>query len=318
MGKSKRGRGGRKHKGGRGGGRRPERALASHEDEFARFDGQGFDLREPIDRVLADAAELGNDTDPLEVEFLVADLLAGGDEDLGFAKLFGAWAVLVLEERATSDALGTLRALARLSTAELSRAARAAADRLEAQGVSVPGWSVRSAAPLRAVACTRSTAMGASVLVGSFERADRIHTFLVWILHDGGEIAEVIDLLPGDRTAVERQLAGADLPGVTERLSPWEFRRQVEAALDRRARRERAALMADLDVFDDPDDDGPEADLPPYALAATVLRAQLRTIDSTVRCGPACTADRAANSMSGGNDGHVIVEGGMGESASPG
>ncbi|MFE2993674.1 hypothetical protein ACFXG4_01495 [Nocardia sp. NPDC059246] len=317
MGKSKRGRGGRKHKGGRGGGPRPERALVSHEDEFAPFDGQGFDLREPIDRVLADAAELGDDTDPLEVEFLVADLLAGGDEDLGFAKLFGAWAVLVLEERATSDALGTLRALARLSTAELSRAARAAADRLEAQGVSVPGWSVRSAAPLRAVACTRSTAIGASVLVGSFERADRIHTFLVWMLHDGGETAEVIDLLPGDRTAVAQQLAGADLPGVTERLSPWEFRRQVEAALDRRARRERAALMADLDVFDSPDDD-PEADLPPYALAATVLRAQLRTIDATVRCGPACTAGGAANSMSGGNDRHVIADGGMSESASPG
>ncbi|MEU6580805.1 hypothetical protein [Nocardia sp. NPDC046763] len=251
------------------------------EDEFAGFDGQGFDLREPIDQVLADAAELGDHTDPLQVEFLVADLLAGGDEDLGFAKLFGAWAVLVLEERATSEALGTLRVLARLSTAELSRAARAAADRLEAQGVSVPGWSVRSAAPLRAVACTRSTARGASVLVGSFERADRIHTFLVWMFHDGGEAAQVIDLLPGDRTAVARQLAGTDLPGVTERLSPWEFRRQVEAALDRRACRERAALMADLDAFDDPDDD-PEDDLPPYALAATVLRAQLRTIDSDV------------------------------------
>ncbi|WP_433564636.1 hypothetical protein ACQP1O_04555 [Nocardia sp. CA-151230] len=272
---------GRKHKGGRGGGRRPERVLVSDEDQFARSDGQEFDLREPIDRVLADAAELGDDTDPLEVEFLVADLLAGGDEGSGFAELFGAWAVLVLEERATSEALGTLRALARLSTDELSRAARAAADRLEAQGVSVPGWSVRSAGPLRAVACTRSTALGASVLVGSFERADRIHTFLVWILHDGGEIAQVIDLLPGDRTDVARQLAGADLPGVTERLSPWEFRRQVEAALDRRAR-VRAALMADLDLFDDPDDDDPEADLPPYALAATVLRAQLRTIDSTV------------------------------------
>lgn len=112
-------------------------------------------------------------------------------------------------------------------------------------------------------------------------------------------------------------MAGADLPGVTERLSPWEFRRQVESALDRRARRDRAALMADLDVFDDPDDD-PEADLPPYALAATVLRAQLRTIDSTVRRGPDCTAGGAANSVSGGNDGHVIAEGDVGESASPG
>ncbi|MTE11602.1 hypothetical protein [Nocardia aurantiaca] len=183
----------------------------------------------------------------------------------------------MLEAEASPQALGLLRGIAWLTGGELSRAAQAAADRLDAAGTTAPNWAVRLGAPVRAVEFTRSGAEGRCLLMGSFERAGAIHGFLVGVHRRREDVAHYIVLFSGDDAAVEQQMTGRGLPGRTERLSPLDFRRELESALDRRARQDRADLHRGILRCQDPD-----ADLPPYALAATVLRAHLRAIGSNV------------------------------------
>ncbi|WP_460729538.1 hypothetical protein [Nocardia heshunensis] len=206
------------------------------------------------------------------MESLVAELLTpGGVEDSGFTQLSGASAVLVLEARATSASVGLLRGIGRLTIGELSRGAGAAADRLEAAGIAGPDWSSRVVAPLRALEFTRSAAGHVAVLMVSFERGGAIHGFLVCVnLRDGGVVERIL-LLTADESGVERQLTGVGLPGVTQRLSGEEVCHELESALDRRARRDRADLHRDIGSVT-----GEEFDDPSYAVAATILRAHLR------------------------------------------
>ncbi|MEC3954978.1 hypothetical protein VMT65_18195 [Nocardia sp. CDC153] len=235
-----------------------------------------FDLRRSLEIALRVAADFEGETDPFRGEFLAAEMLTPGySEDNDIGELFGAWHVLMLEMRATPSALGLLRGISWLTGGELSRAARVAADRVQASGVAVPPWAARLDEPLRPIEFTCSRAADHEVLMGSFERAGDIHGFLVCVGHRDKGVADQIVLCGGDESAVEPQRGGAGLPGITERLAPHRFRRRLESALDRRARLDRAEAELGLVVEADPD-----ADLPPHAVTATVLRAHLRAIAS--------------------------------------
>ncbi|APB01516.1 hypothetical protein GL305_34130 [Nocardia seriolae] len=278
MSTSKRARGRGKRKAGRGGGCPSTGQAARHREDCPGCRGEEFDPHGPVDTALAVASEFGDDVDIFRVELLIAELLTPSrNEDLGLTALFGAWAVLVLEARATEASVGLLRGIARLSSGELSRAAGAAADRLEANGVAAPRWCDRLLAPIRAIEFTRSAAAHLAVLLGSFERGGDIHGFLVLVdLRDGGVAARILPL-EGDESDVERQLAGVGLPGVTQRLTPDEFRRELESALGRRVRRDRADLHRGVSPIEDE-----EGDEPPYAQVAAVLRAHMRAIEFAV------------------------------------
>ncbi|MGW4246238.1 hypothetical protein [Nocardia sp. NPDC004722] len=237
----------------------------------------GIDPRWAVDRALTIASGFPAGVDLFEIEFLIARLLVpGGMEDSGLRELFGALTVQALESRATPESVGLLRGISGLTAGELSSAAASAADRLETAGIVAPRWCGRLVAPVRAVALTRSTAPQVAVLMGSFERGGDIHGFLVCVDLRDGVAAAIVPML-GDVPGVEGQVAGVGLPGVTQCLSAGEFRREVESVLDRRALRDRADLYGGV-----VSDAAEEGENPPYALAATLLRARLAAIESAV------------------------------------
>ncbi|AYF76623.1 hypothetical protein D7D52_25540 [Nocardia yunnanensis] len=237
--------------------------------------GDEIDPRRALDAALDVAAGFPDDVDPFRVEFLIAELLAPGPaEDFGLRELFGAAAVLRFETRATAPALGLLRGITRLTTGELSRAAGAAADRLEVGGTTVPRWYRQLLAPVRPREFTRSAAGHQAVLMASFDRGGDIHAFAACVDLRAG-VASDITLLAGGEAGVRRQLAGVGLPGVTQRLPLADFRAELESALDRRARADRTDHHLRPFTADEL-----QRDTTPYVLAAAVLRAHLRAVDS--------------------------------------
>ncbi len=235
-----------------------------------------FDPWQLLEGVLAGAAELPADEGAFEGELLAAAVSEfGGLGGPAFAHAFTAWCVLLLETRPGPAALGVLCGLSRLATGELADAASAAVDRLVLAGIIPPPWASRLTEPVRPTAFTRVNSpdgVGAA-LVGTFERSGCAHGFLLEVDTLGDGSAEQIIPFPGTELETAVRLARERFTGAVETLPAPEFRRQVEAALAVRTELDFADLHAGVLPFDESVDG-----IPPFSVAARVLRAHLHSI----------------------------------------
>ncbi|MGB3440020.1 MAG: plasmid pRiA4b ORF-3 family protein [Actinophytocola sp.] len=232
--------------------------------------GPPVELSELVDGILADVADDALPADPIAAEFCAALLvaicdMAGGGYEEALADGF----VPELEARKDSRALIMLLALGSICGGRAGTAAADAARRMADAGVEPPGWATELTMPVTFGDCWRfADPKGeGAILLGSFDRDGRAHTFVVGVDHTDCDAAVNVDLVDAEglpeAMAVLRQM----WTGVgEERLDPAEWRWQVECALDARAVHDAGDMPYD--------EDG----LPDYYPMAMLLRSRLRAL----------------------------------------
>jgi hypothetical protein len=245
--------------------------------------GEEVDIEAMLTGLRAASSELLGDIDPIEPELLAALFLSAGDvadEDAAgqFSEAFTHDVVPLLAAAGDPSSLALLTSFELVGgSAEAGRAAR----QLVADAVAEPAWAAEAREPLttRQVLTFRAGS-DASILICTFDRAGRRHGFVVQIDHAECFAATHIMLVG---TEVLDQVI-ADLPGQTmrggrkvveQRLTPEEFRWEIERALDARA-------VHDEENGPQPEDPDDEGGLD-YYTAATLLRSRMRTLPEPTR-----------------------------------
>lgn len=242
------------------------------------------------------AAGLAGCEDALDAELagalFVAMVVSGGDEMLA---AFAQAVIPSIEARGSDAALMMLAAIGAAASGgpeDLSEAALAAASRLAAGGVPVPGWVRELEEPLRASSFTRlyDTEGTMSVLVGSFARAGHEHATMVVVDHDDCGAAQ--DIYFVDAASLPMALNdirnGGRRDGLTiktQTLDAPGFRWYVEQAMQARAEHD---TENDDEIDDEIDDDGwqdmpaliddDEEEGPGYAVLALLVRSRLAAL----------------------------------------
>ncbi len=240
--------------------------------------GADFDEKELIDGIVAGAAELLRSDDPLDAEILGAAFVSiGANAGEAFAEALAEGIVPQFEDAASTEALAFLLAIGSVAPDQAGKAASAAADRLVAAGVDLPGWAAELGEPMTAEDCVRlyDPDGTGTMLACSFRRAGRSHAVLVSVDDpDCGAAGDILlldpDQLPG---ALEMARADARDRGVAvslEALDGAEFRWELERALNARAVHDN-----ELPGIDDVpiDDDGPG-----YPAMAILMRARMKDL----------------------------------------
>ena len=239
-----------------------------------------------LDELIDDASALADVEDPLDAELAGALFVAmtQSDGDDAVAAIADGL-VPAIEARGTRGALTLLTAISAVAGDEPERigaSARAAVERLASAGVAAPSWVGDLAQPLTVGPLTRMYDVDEtmSVLIGSFQRADRGHALVIVVDHQDCGAADEIYLV--GEAELPTVIAGihqsARLDGVTiktKKLSAPEFRWHVEQALK---------VRADHDAEDRPEDAGFDPDLiddedgPGYAPLAVLTRNRLAVL----------------------------------------
>lgn len=232
--------------------------------------GMPVELSELVDGILADVPDDDPLADPITAEFgaaLVVAMceMAGEEYDDALADGF----VPEFESRAGTRALIMLLAFGSVCGGRAATAAADAARQMVDAGVDVPTWAAELTTPVTAGDCWRfADPEGAgAMLLGTFDRAGRAHTFVVGIDHTDCGAAVNIELLDAEGLPEAMEIVRQTFGAVSEeRLDPAEWRWQVECALDARA------------VHDEGESPFDEEGLPDYYPLAVLLRARLRAL----------------------------------------
>lgn len=263
--------------------RPPTLCVFGTEDECGcpSCSGADFDPQRLIDELTADAVDLVEVEDPLDVEIVGAAFLSIGEmAGEGFEDALVGGFIPQFEARGSAGALAMVLAIGTVTEGRVGRAAAAAADRLVQAGIPRPGWAAELGEPVTVTDCWRVIdAQGtASLLACSFHRAGRSHAVVMSVDHRDCGAATGIVLLGVDQLpeTLEMMRGGARDSGCEtkqEALGPAELRWQVEAALDARAVHDNHARELGLD--DGPvDGDG----LPDYRALAVLLRTRMKAL----------------------------------------
>lgn len=232
--------------------------------------GEEIDVEAMLADLRAAAAELVTVDDPIEPELLAATFLGAGV--LGGAEFDEVLAREVVPLLAAEDDRSSLALLIALELVGGSAAAGRAARELIEAGVAEPAWAAAAREPVtvRKLLAYRAEDI-ASILICSFERAGRTHGFVVQVDHTDCFAAVDVMLAPGEALdEVVAHIPDQPVKVVEERLTPAEFRWEIERALDARATHDEEDGAPQPD---DPDDD----DLGYYTVAA-LLRARMRAL----------------------------------------
>jgi hypothetical protein len=158
--------------------------------------GEDVHPQQLIGEVTAGAADLLDSTDPLDAEIVGAMFLSMRGivgEEFDDALIGGL--LPAIEERATPDALATVLAIGSVAADRVAKSAATAADRLTEAGMRAPEWAAELDQPITVTDCQRfvDPAGTASVLICSFRRAARGHSFLLSVDHlDCGAATDIV------------------------------------------------------------------------------------------------------------------------------
>jgi hypothetical protein len=189
--------------------------------------------------------------------------------------------VPTIEARGSRAALSVLVAVASVATGRLAAAAAEAASRLVALGVEPPAWADEVRKPLTLSECFAigDVQDNDSLLVATFTRAGRSHTFVVGVDHrDCGAAGDILLLDSVEAEHVVRTLQGDDPSQARTPMEPVDFRWAVEEALDIRSAHDADETVADYLAEDDDADD-----VPPYEWVSVLLRARIRSLPEPSR-----------------------------------
>lgn len=182
---------------------------------------RGADLAPAPDRQAAKiVAELAREArgrfleveDGLDAQLWASSLVAMWDfgplADVDTDEVFGLGLVAELERSADAGSLAALRAITAVASERFDAAARAAADRLAAAGVSEPCWVAELDAPARAARRMFDPVFddAANVFIEFERRGGEPYTIAVLIDHNLGEIAKEV-LVAGPLAEVEELFA---------------------------------------------------------------------------------------------------------------
>jgi hypothetical protein len=238
-----------------------------------------------IDDLLQGGADLLEADDPLDAELFGAMFTSAGElAGEGFAEALNDGILPQVAASGGPQAVAVLLALGAVSDAP---AADDLIKDLLGAGVATPSWAEELRSPPRPGVCLRfaGPAGTASMLLCSFDRADRSHAFLVHVDHTDCDAAANIALIPGEAVGELVKSIRASVPVAEDVVAPDEFRWQVERALDARAVHDQESGAFPLD--DEDEDEGPG-----YHLLAAVLRARMRALPEPSRP-PAPHGDRS-------------------------
>jgi hypothetical protein len=232
--------------------------------------GPPVELSELVDGILVDVADDTLPADPIAAEFgaslFVAMCEMAGEE---YEDALADGFVPEFESRADSSALIMLLALGSVCGGRAATAATDAARRMVDAGVEPPGWATELTTPTTVGECWRfvDPEGAGAMLLGTFDRAGRAHTFVVGVDHTDCGAAVNIELLDAEGLPEAMDIVRQMWIAVSEeRLDPAEWRWQAECALDARAAHDAGELPFD--------EDG----LPDYYPLAVLLRARLRAL----------------------------------------
>ncbi|MDG4766467.1 plasmid pRiA4b ORF-3 family protein [Solwaraspora sp. WMMD406] len=241
------------------------------------FEPGGF-----VAKLLAAAADLPDENDPLAAELFGAGFVAVGESAAdGFGQALAEGIVPALAQRSSRESVAVLLAI---DSVRADAGAADAARTLLAAGVPAPAWSGDLSETLKVGLCRRygDSTGAASMLLCSFERTGRPHGFLVQVDHLDCDAAGEISLLPGELlddvdAMIRTDLRRADVSFTVDDLDPGEFRWQVQRALDARATHDRQ------DGEPGSDGDFGDEDGPGYHPLAVLLRARLAALPEPTR-----------------------------------
>lgn len=208
-------------------------------EQAPEFEG----LRELVDALTSDAADLRYTADPLDAEMLGATLLSIGEPDRErFENDLENVVLSEIASRGTTEALLILMGTAAITAGGLADACYLAAGKLIESGVPLPAWAAELRDPVTVSGCTRlADDQGImSMLACTFHRAGRSHALLVTVDHldcgaaTGLQWADAAEL----PRVFKKARAAAKSSGLRithEKLETAEFRWQLENALAIRA-----------------------------------------------------------------------------------
>ncbi|HVK24903.1 MAG TPA: hypothetical protein VM677_26390 [Actinokineospora sp.] len=225
-----------------------------------------------IDDTMVAAADV-LECDALEAELFGADIMALFAEG-DFTDLIVESLVPGIEARSGAAAVAALSALGSVSDDPVASVARAAADRLTAAGAAAPGWEGELS---QAISMTESLELSnaeLTVLVATFQRADRRHTFVISV--DPANCGEAAAIYLAEPEQLPELLAALDAGDFVNRreVDPAEFRWLAEAALDARA------------VHDEEEDAPPASEEDEFPVIAVLVRARLRDLPLSIKPKP--------------------------------
>ncbi len=273
------------------------------------------DVDHMLGDVLALGAEIANAEDPLDAEAAGATLLAAGRfAGADFTPILTEGIVPTLESAASPEALAVLLGVGSVADEPGRSAARAAADRRVASGITAPTWSGELDQPVVPGECYELTDQDevGSVLACSFRRGGRSHAIYLTVDHLECGAADKVDIIDADDLAGTLGALGAASAkaGVVldmHTVRPADFRWKVECALDARDVHDNEdADLGDLDLdlddgFDEhgiagPDDLDDDSDLDygeaGYDVMATLVRARMATLPKPTAPKPPHRNDR--------------------------